>query len=74
MAIEEVKLPELSEGIDAGDVLEILVSEGDVITAGQDIVEMETDKATVPVSSSHGGKVVEILVNRATRCRSAACC
>ncbi len=62
MAIEEVKLPELSEGIDSGDVLEILVSEGDVITSGQDIVEMETDKATVPVPSSVAGKVVEILV------------
>lgn len=62
MATEEVKLPELSEGIDSGDVLEILVSEGDQITAGQDIVEMETDKATVPVSSSVGGKVVEVVV------------
>ncbi|WP_148080686.1 2-oxo acid dehydrogenase subunit E2 [Roseimaritima ulvae] len=60
--MEEVKLPELSEGIDSGDVLEILVSEGDVITSGQDIVEMETDKATVPVPSSVAGKVVEILV------------
>lgn len=63
MAIEEVKLPELSEGIDSGDVLEILVSEGDVISKGQDIVEMETDKATVPVASSHAGKVVEIVVS-----------
>jgi pyruvate dehydrogenase E2 component (dihydrolipoamide acetyltransferase) len=58
----EVKLPELGDGIESGDVLEIFVSVGDVITAGQDIVEMETDKATVPVPSDVGGKVTKISV------------
>ncbi|QDV57784.1 2-oxo acid dehydrogenase subunit E2 [Rosistilla oblonga] len=58
----EVKLPELGDGIESGDVLEIFVSVGDVITAGQDVVEMETDKATVPVSSNAAGKVTKILV------------
>ena len=38
------------------------MSVGDVISAGQDIVEMETDKATVPVPSDVGGKVTKILV------------
>lgn len=59
----EVKLPELGPGIESGDVLEILVSEGDVISEGQDIIEMETDKATVPVPASAGGKVVKIHVS-----------
>ncbi len=59
----EVKLPELGDGIESGDVLEIFVSVGDVISAGQDIVEMETDKATVPVPSSVGGKVTKILIS-----------
>ena len=59
----EVKLPELGQGIESGDVLEILVSEGDVISAGQDIIEMETDKATVPVPASAGGKVTKIHVS-----------
>ncbi|WP_145100142.1 2-oxo acid dehydrogenase subunit E2 [Rosistilla carotiformis] len=58
----EVKLPELGDGIESGDVLEIFVSVGDVITAGQDVVEMETDKATVPVSSKSAGTVTKILV------------
>ncbi|WP_417736621.1 2-oxo acid dehydrogenase subunit E2 [Rosistilla oblonga] len=58
----EVKLPELGDGIESGDVLEIFVSVGDVITAGQDVVEMETDKATVPVSSNAAGTVTKILV------------
>lgn len=58
----EVKLPELGDGIESGDVLDIFVSVGDVVSEGQDIVEMETDKATVPVPSSVAGKVTKILV------------
>ena len=59
----EVNLPELGDGIESGDVLEIFVAVGEVISEGQDIVEMETDKATVPVPASVGGKVTKILVN-----------
>ena len=58
----EVKLPELGDGIESGDVLEIFVSVGDTISAGDDIVEMETDKATVPVPSDIAGKIAKICV------------
>ncbi len=58
----EIKLPELGDGIKSGDILEVLVKVGDVIKSGQDIVEVETDKATVPVPASSGGKVSKILV------------
>lgn len=58
----EVKLPELGDGIESGDILEIFVAVGDVIREGQDIVEMETDKATVAVPAAVGGKVTKILV------------
>ena len=59
----EVTLPDLGDGIESGDVLEVFVSVGEVIAEGQDIIEMETDKATVPVPSSVGGKVTKISVN-----------
>lgn len=59
MAIE-VKLPELGDGIDSADVLEVLVREGDEIQKDQGIVEVETDKATVQVPSSHAGVVSKI--------------
>ncbi len=59
----EVKLPDLGDGIESGDVLEVFVDVGDVIEAGQDIVEMETDKATVTVPASIGGKVIKVLVS-----------
>ena len=58
----QVKLPAIGDGIESGDILDIFVSVGDMISEGQDIVEVETDKATVPVPSSASGKVSRILV------------
>ena len=45
----DITLPELGDGIDSGDVLEVLVRAGDIISKDQGIVELETDKATVEV-------------------------
>lgn len=59
----QITLPNLGENIESGDVLSVLVSVGDTITADQDIVEIETDKATMPVPSPEAGKVVNILVS-----------
>jgi pyruvate/2-oxoglutarate dehydrogenase complex dihydrolipoamide acyltransferase (E2) component len=56
----EVRVPDLGDGIESGDVLEILVREGDQIKKDQGIVELETDKATVEVPSRHAGKVAKI--------------
>jgi len=56
----QVRVPDLGDGIESGDVLEILVREGDQIKKDQGIVELETDKATVEVPSSHAGKVSQI--------------
>ena len=58
----QVTLPEIGDGIDSGDILDIFVAVGDVIKEGQDIVEIETDKATVAVPSTSAGKVTKILV------------
>jgi pyruvate dehydrogenase E2 component (dihydrolipoamide acetyltransferase) len=61
MAIE-VKLPNLGEGVDTGDVLELLVKEGDIVAKDQGIIELETGKATLQVPSSAAGKVAKIHV------------
>lgn len=58
----EIKLPSLGEGIESGDVLEILVKVGDVIKKDQSIVELETDKATVSVPSPLAGKILSIAI------------
>ncbi len=62
MAIE-IKLPELGEGIDSADVLEILVAVGDTLKADQGIVELETDKATAIVPTTQAGKVSKIHIS-----------
>ncbi len=59
----EVKTPDLGDGIDSGDVLEIFVSVGDTINKGDGVVELETDKATVTVPSDVSGTVTKILVS-----------
>ncbi|MDH3718247.1 MAG: 2-oxo acid dehydrogenase subunit E2, partial [Planctomycetota bacterium] len=62
MAIE-IKVPDLGDGIESGDVLSVLVREGDQITAEQGIVELETDKAVAEVPCPQAGRVVKIHVN-----------
>ena len=59
----EVKLPNLGEGIDTGDVLELLVKEGDIVAKDQGIIELETGKATLQVPSSAAGKISKIHVH-----------
>ena len=58
----DFKLPDLGENIESGDVLNLLVAEGDVIQADQNVVEIETDKATVEVPCPVGGRVTKIHV------------
>ena len=59
MAIE-IRLPDLGENIESGDVIQVLVSVGDVIKEEQPIVELETDKAVIEVPSPVAGKVTAI--------------
>ena len=59
----EIKLPNLGDGVDSGDVLEVLVKEGDTIAKDQGIIEIETGKATMQVPSSAAGKVLKVHVS-----------
>ena len=58
----EFKLPNLGDGVAAGDVLRVLVKAGDTLKADQAVLELETDKATLEVPSTVGGKVTEVKV------------
>ena len=58
----EIKLPELGENITAADVVKILVSEGDAIAKDQPLLELETNKASLELPASAGGRVSKILV------------
>ncbi|MBA2113693.1 2-oxo acid dehydrogenase subunit E2 [Bremerella alba] len=61
MAID-VQLPDLGDGIESGDVLVVHVSVGDTVEKGQTLIEIETDKATVDVPSTEGGKIEKVHV------------
>jgi pyruvate dehydrogenase E2 component (dihydrolipoamide acetyltransferase) len=58
----EFKLPDLGEGVTKADVASILVKEGDEISVGQNVLELETEKAVVELPSSYAGRVAQIRV------------
>lgn len=53
-------LPDL--GVDEAQVVEIMVSEGDIVSADQSILLIESDKASVEVPAPVAGKIEKILV------------
>lgn len=60
---EEIKIPEISENVEKGTVIELLVSEGDTVEKDDPVLELETDKAAVEVPSPFAGKITEIMVS-----------
>jgi pyruvate dehydrogenase E2 component (dihydrolipoamide acetyltransferase) len=58
----EFKLPALGENITSGDVVSVLVREGDVIAANDGVIEVETDKAVLEIPCPHAGKISKVLV------------
>lgn len=46
----------------AGTVLNIMVSNGDEITNGQEVIMLESMKMEIPVDSQTSGKVLEVKV------------
>ncbi len=60
MATFEFKLPDLGEGVVEGEIVQWLVSPGDVVAEDQGLVELMTDKATVTVPTPKAGRVVQV--------------
>jgi pyruvate dehydrogenase E2 component (dihydrolipoamide acetyltransferase) len=58
----EFRLPNLGEGIDSATVTSVLVKPGDAVTAGQNVLAVETDKAAVEVPIDTAGTVGRIHV------------
>jgi pyruvate dehydrogenase E2 component (dihydrolipoamide acetyltransferase) len=55
-------LQNLGEGFDSGIIVELLVKEGDTVSAGQTLFEIESEKAVVPIPASQAGTIAQILV------------
>jgi len=58
----DVVMPRLSDSMEEGTVLQWLKSVGDEIAVGDELVEIETDKANMAYESDVAGTMTEILV------------
>lgn len=54
-------MPRLSDSMEEGTILKWLVAIGEQISAGDPLLEIETDKANVTHPAEHGGTLVELL-------------
>lgn len=59
-----IKLPELGENVDSGDLTNILVNVGDAVSKDDPLLELETEKATIEVPSPVSGVVKELHVQQ----------
>ncbi len=57
----EIVMPRLSDSMEEGTVLRWLKSEGDEVAVGDELVEIETDKANMVYESDAEGTLVEIV-------------
>ncbi len=61
-----ITMPALSPTMEEGTLAKWLVKEGDVVSAGDLIAEIETDKATMEVESVDEGTIGKILIGEGT--------
>ncbi|CAH0991363.1 Dihydrolipoyllysine-residue acetyltransferase component of pyruvate dehydrogenase complex [Sinobacterium norvegicum] len=59
----EVSLVVPDLGTDAAEIIEICIAVGDDIAEGDSLIVLETDKASMEVPATQGGKVLSIAVN-----------
>src|ERR671934_2514067 len=56
----EVKLPRLGQGMEAGTITKWLKSEGETVSRGEPLYEIDTDKVTQEVESDFDGVLLKI--------------
>ena len=60
MAIRTIKMPDIGEGIAEAELVEWLVAPGDIIAEDQMLAAVMTDKATVEIPATFGGRVAAL--------------
>jgi pyruvate dehydrogenase E2 component (dihydrolipoamide acetyltransferase) len=60
-AANEIAMPRLSDSMEEGTILRWLIADGERVARGQELVEIETDKASMAYESDRDG-VLQILV------------
>ena len=59
----EIKVPNLGEGVEGGEIINLSVAVGDALTEGQTLFELETGKATVEVPAPADGTLESLDVS-----------
>ena len=57
------KLPDLGEGVHEGQIVRVMVREGESVREDQPLIEVETDKASVEIPSPFSGVVEKVHVS-----------
>lgn len=60
----DFKLPELGENVTSGDIVNVLVRQGQQIAANDGVVELETEKAVVEIPCPQAGTITKIHVKK----------
>jgi pyruvate dehydrogenase E2 component (dihydrolipoamide acetyltransferase) len=61
-AVQDIAMPRLSDSMEEGTVLNWLKQVGDEVAVGEELVEIETDKANMGYEADVAGTLLEILV------------
>lgn len=59
----EVRMPKMGDGMEEGKITSWLKHEGDAVHEGEDIAEVETDKANVAIPAEESGVLSKIVVS-----------
>jgi pyruvate/2-oxoglutarate dehydrogenase complex dihydrolipoamide acyltransferase (E2) component len=60
----DVHIPKMGMSTVEVEVVSVLVSVGDAVTVGEELIEVEGDKATFAIEAEVAGTVAEILVTQ----------
>ena len=58
---QDIVMPRLSDSMEEGTILHWLKSAGDQVSLGEELVEIETDKANMVYEAPAGGTLIETL-------------
>jgi pyruvate dehydrogenase E2 component (dihydrolipoyllysine-residue acetyltransferase) len=58
----EVKLPRLGQGMESGTIVRWLKAEGDAVSKGEPLYELDTDKVTQEVEAESDGVLLKIVI------------
>ena len=58
---EKIIMPKTGMAMEEGTILEWLVKEGDTVSIGDPVAEIETDKATMELESDYSGQILKIM-------------